>query len=495
MIFSTETVQTDGRRLVLNDISFTEAEFKKSIHNLLFELETTEEVTDLIKLYAKDKSLYSLEVGKIFRQLYSKARDEELEMKSESLNDVMFFEGVKDSCDLVVDGESGTKYVYNRDTQRIVFDLGAEAFQAHFNKTEWHEREKFVTNHVAKCIFNPTDKRGLIEKANGYCTLNLYNAPTWRGRDMDKLKTPKIFLEFLHHLFKNDKEQIEYVMGWLYRLIYSRNEVAVCLNGRKGTGKNVFYNICKMLCGRVYCSEAPKKFGQKEFNSFLRHRQLIGVDEHPITKGAYDTIKSYFNEYQTIEAKGVSVGTTEKVCPNFVFMHNHVGSLYLENAERRFSVMDITDTPLRDAWGKDKVDEFTAEIEDENSTLLAEIGAFITDYGESEEQDPFLQYKGTKYSEAIEYHLSPLVRSLIDLIEREKIPMDGVLTGKKINGNTAKFIDRKQALTYRGSTAQSEILEYKYRDTYSLGDVLNPSGVWSFQVNQDVIDLIAAEQE
>jgi len=491
-IFEGIFIEGEGRCVIINGESYTANQFVKNAKKILVGIDNPK-AESLLVMELKDEGKFKVEMRKLFKLFLEKHSVKKI---SEFVGaEPLFVKGVRDFYEEVVDYKTGVSYVFNRQTNRVIFDMSVKAMYAHFTKPELEELAEYRAKNVAHCVFKPRDTRSLYRE-EGKTYLNLYDAPYWR-QHLDATK-PQIFIDFLKHLFNDDKHQIKHVLGWMYNLIYGKNEVALSFIGNKGIGKNLFYEICKQMVSPVYCTEAPKAFGKKEFNDYLRNRLLIGVDEHPIRKGNYDTIKGYFNKFQTIEAKNQAVGFTEEIHVNFIFMHNSPSSLYLENSERRFSLMDVTNKKLRDVWGEAKVDEFVAEITDYKSDLICQIGTFITEFGKNYPLDPFAIYYGDKYEETVYYHLSPFLKGIIDIIEKDEVPDDGILDQDDVLRATRAFWsggrDGKSP-KIKGLTLRTLVEEYRFRNKYQLGEVLKPHGQWTFKVNPEVTTLIANEEK
>ena len=65
-MFEQTPILTDGKKLVLDGTAFTEVAFKKEIHNILYEIDQTPEIKEALSLYRNNKSLYTLNMGKVF---------------------------------------------------------------------------------------------------------------------------------------------------------------------------------------------------------------------------------------------------------------------------------------------------------------------------------------------------------------------------------------------------------------------------------------------
>lgn len=398
---------------------------------------------------------------------------------------------------IVVDGVTGEEYIYDSLAQRIRTDLSVESFWAHFPKKDRRMYEEKIGKSVVQVVFEPHRNETMFSNALGYTCLNKYQKPSWRSKS--DYQKPVRFLEYLKHLFRGDKEQMAYVLRWMYQLVYSRNEVALVFNGLKGTGKSLFATLCSSLTGSIYTEKAGLGFGRKEFNTFLMDKILVYIDEVPITKERYSSLKSYFDERQTIEGKGrdpINVRTHT----NFIISHNSPNDFYIETSERRFSFMDIAETPLNEVWPAEVLQEFAREISDEESDLIKNIGLYVTSYGEQNSAllNPFEVYKGTTYTNLVHFHLNAYMKTLIFCLENDLYSEpEYVLTHEELRDNikSACGSEARGISSYRGGTVASMVREYRYREKYTLGEVINPAGDWHFKYNPEVVALVKKEKK
>lgn len=487
-LFSELDLDKKGTKLTIEGRPYTEKQFKDAIP-ILFKASNDPKVNEVLALKLKDSDTYDHLIATAYHKLLDSIQVAPKEYQS---LEIRYTLKDRDDLSIVTDYETGKDFVV--DLKRdLLTKLHPNTFWASYTGAERKEIEKYTSKNIAHCIFDPMDVRAYYEK-DEESFLNKYSLPLWRDKARID-RNANDFMEFLVHLFSADKKQISYTLGWLYRLIYSRNETALVLNGFKGVGKNMLYAVAKALVGQEYCAEAPKKFGVKEFNDIFRERILILIDEHRVNKEKYNFLKASFNEYQTIEAKGQAVKSTERVFTNFMLFHNSPEDLYLENSERRFAVMDITEDRLETSWSRVKIESFYKRLNDPESQLVADIGHYITEFGATYPDrviNPFELFLGEKYQEILDCHVSTIVHSILDLIERDKV-IDGSISGSVINNNCMRLLGAK--MYAKGPRARTIVREYKYRGKYSLGEVITDTMPWKLIVNPEVITLIESEME
>jgi len=480
-LFDKSLLEEDNGKLRYDGVPYTAIKFTKALPHIIDD----PQIHPLITLKLTNPEAYKQEAEKLYHQLLSPFRTSEINLE------IDFILENKNYLAIVVDASTARRYVIDTRTNRLMIDISAASFLSSISRKERSHIEDNPMN-VAHCIFNPTRHENYFAE-NGNQYLNKYHLPEWRiSKDtIQKDLMPTKFLQFMKHLFDGDDKQIEFTLNWIYRLLTSRNETALVFNGDKGVGKNVFYAICKTLVGHPYCSEATSKFGVKEFNDIFREKILILIDEHRVNKEKYNFLKSAFNEYQTIEAKGAAVKSTERVYTNFMLFHNSAADLYLENSERRFSVMDITNKKLTDIWTHEEIQTFYKEIEDPESDTIRTIGNYILHYGSTRTQNPFDLYLGDKYQEIVDEHVDVLLLAMVDLIENEKYDEDYELEGDKINRHCNSLLGIKRAT--KGSRAETLVKEYKYKGKYSLGVVDKKAIPWKLTVNPEIIEMLELE--
>lgn len=244
-------------------------------------------------------------------------------------------------------------------------------FQAWTKAVPKEERDNYLGScrHVT-LKYNPYTLEKFIEKKDkgySYLQLNTCVQPDWRYRS-DKIGISPIFKEFYEGLFSN-RESLEYASAWIYEAIYGRNATYLVLNGRKGIGKNILATACSKMVGIRNYTEAPRSALSKEFNTYLKDKRLVLMDEISFRDNKEkDKLKSYLNTFQAVEGKGKDAKMIELYC-SILLSSNTDKDCNIEPDDRRFSVMDLTETPLLKRFGEDKVTELTEYIESEDFPL------------------------------------------------------------------------------------------------------------------------------
>jgi hypothetical protein len=261
------------------------------------------------------------------------------------------------------------KYVIFDANSGIITDLDYAAFRANPDTA----KIEVVRGRIE---FNPYSPIALEFRTDAYgrkCNfLNTYKKPNWQyGRDIGREKGAEyrpsaLFIEFMQHLVPQ-KECREYVYDWLHYALTDRNETYLVLNGAKGIGKNLFSELlCKPLMGSENQKIAQPSALTSDFNALLAESRMIVFDEFKVdTPEKINKLKRYVNEEQMIERKGYDVSQTTKTYNSFIISNNDMSDMKISWDDRRFSVIDLTKTKLRDVWDDAKIKKLTELFNDE----------------------------------------------------------------------------------------------------------------------------------
>ncbi len=153
------------------------------------------------------------------------------------------------------------------------------------------------------------------------------------------------------------------------------------------------------------------------------------LDEQDMTEKGKESIKAYLNKYGSVEAKGVDVSDPIKLTANFILCGNDPKQFFIEEDDRRFSIPDLTKTPLlknkRTPEGlmleKDiraMVDRFETDIETQRK-----FGWHILHHCDYPEFDHIVPHKETEtFKELVKATLTDWQKQFIHLMyENEKM--------------------------------------------------------------------------
>lgn len=362
-------------------------------------------------------------VGSILQcapKAFREYRQEQMQSEGTRSVDVTGFRYI---LDLTADKE----HLFNIN-QRCVSTFNVNAFKKLMMP---EERAEFFSRPIPSIFsfdpFNIAPFR-IVQHENLELTqFNLYQPPAWmeaneQGEHLvsaEDVKLPQLFHEFMEHVFP-DKKARNFVWGWLYFALTSRAETYLVLNGKKGLGKGVLAEeFTKALVGEDNFKIAPESFLTSDFNSSLDKGRVVYLDEVKVdTETKVNKLKRYINSRQAIERKGIDADKVVSTYNSFIISNNRLTDMLIEWDDRRFSVMDMNETTLRDVWGQAKVDELINLIR--MPEFQKAFGYYVFHHGKQEGQDEFSVYRGE--------HFYRLVYS--SLSEWQKLVVDTLLSGK-----------------------------------------------------------------
>lgn len=251
--------------------------------------------------------------------------------------------------------------------------------------------------------------------------INTYVPPEWRKKPLTEeekkdIRCPPLALRLLNHLFP-DKDCLEYVLNWLYNALVIRNETYLVLNSAKGVGKGVFTALVKALVGAEHYTEASRGFLESQFNSLLSNKRMVVLDEISVnTPDKVNKLKSYINRYQNIEGKFKNAENIVELFTNFIISNNSTSDMHIESDDRRFSVPDTTEIPLRKSFSAWEIQRLVRYIE-EDLDFQRQFGYWIFTKGRSKKYDQFSIWKGPKYNRLVYSSLAEWERFIIELLQ------------------------------------------------------------------------------
>lgn len=353
---------------------------------------------------------------KIFKEIRSKDM-------AKSGTDVVDTDGFKYILDLTSDKE----HLFNIN-ERCVSAFNVSAFKKLMLP---EERGEFFARPIPSIFsfdpFNIAPYRKIVQENVQLTQFNLYQPPGWMEADENgehlieakEVKLPPLFHEFMEHVFPK-LEARNFVWGWMYFALTSRAETYLVLNGKKGLGKGVLAEeFIKSLVGEDNFKIAPESFLTSDFNSSLDKGRVVYLDEVKIdTDSKVNKLKRYINSRQAIERKGIDADKVVQTYNSFIVSNNRLIDMVVEWDDRRFSVMDMNETTLRDVWGQEKVDELIAMIRTPEFQKL--FGYYVLYYGKQEGQDEFSVYRGEHFYRLVYTSLAEWQKLIVDTILSRK---------------------------------------------------------------------------
>jgi hypothetical protein len=353
------------------------------------------------------------------------------------------------------------------------------------------DKEYKIRPMPAKIEFNPYRPEQIYmgEYIGQDCThINTYRKPEWQigkklsNEEAKKLsKLPNIIDDFFTHLFP-DQNCREFVYDWLHFALASRCETYLVMNGAKGVGKNVLSNIvCASLVGKNNHKIAHKGALDK-FTVILAECRMIVFDEFKIVDDeSINTLKRYANSDQMIERKGIDVGQTEETYNSYIICNNAVTDMRIEWDDRRFSVVDLTDKKLEDAWSEDKIATLLELIQDPTCDEMRSFGYWLLYRSPKVMTSAFSVYKGDHFYKLCYTSFPEWAKMIIDEITSKT-------TKNYYDEGELKmmFKDRTNGVHRFPNMAKVEdfLKNYKHNGENLLGHIEKDERTYYLQVNE-----------
>jgi hypothetical protein len=298
---------------------------------------------------------------------------------------------------------------------------------------------------------------------------NTYSPPEWQlSRELTAAEAvsysnvPVIIARFLTTLFPEARAR-EFVLDWLHFAVTKRCETYLVLNGSKGIGKGLFTDhLCKTLMGKDNHKLAAPGILETNFNAMLENCRMIVLDEIPINDSdKIAKLKKYINTDQAIERKGVDVGGTITTYNSFIITSNAVNDMKIEWDDRRFSVMDMTETKLDEKWNREDIDELVAAFND--MEVMRMFGYYLM-YRQPQ-GDEFTVYRGEHFWKLCYASLPEWCKTIIDEVTsgKHEILIDEIIRAEYTRRNP-------QGRLPHAIKIEDFIKNYRHKGKDSLGE-------------------------
>ena len=205
--------------------------------------------------------------------------------------------------------------------------------------TRWDKR-----NIVDTLRYRPGEKRLVTDVKPSYFNL-------WDGWGLEPVAGDvTMFTDWLDDAFPNPTEQCYFLDWWSYQLQHPGAKLNTCLMlvGASGVGKGWMAAIMERIFGSDNTWKCALSDLESRFNAGLGAAQLLTIEEADVVGGAkvYNTLKDIItNEHLRYERKGVDAIKIEN-CLNIFINSNHIGVLQLDEFDRRFAVIEITNKSI-----------------------------------------------------------------------------------------------------------------------------------------------------
>lgn len=177
----------------------------------------------------------------------------------------------------------------------------------------------------------------------------------WRGFSVEPIEGVwKLYRKHILYVICNgDKEQYEYVIRWIARLVqqpWTPGEVALVLQGKKGIGKGKFVNTLCRLLGQNSMSIYNGKHLTGNFNAHLEDCILLYVDEAfwAGDKSGESVLKGLITEPTIpIERKGFDLKSVRNLL-HIIMSSNNDWVVPASTDERRYCVLKVSEHHMND---------------------------------------------------------------------------------------------------------------------------------------------------
>jgi hypothetical protein len=278
-----------------------------------------------------------------------------------------------------------SKLILDKDTDEVrIVDFRNKDYQSitKQNLKDMLNSKLDLSNRKYHCeyMYDPFSCEVLTKNSSGFYKYNTYQPPLWyrdyyySGGTVPVKKReviPEEYHKFLTHLVGNDAPSYNYILDWMANAIRSRNYCILATIGNQGVGKGVLGEIMRKLFGEENSYVGTDRMIKSNFNPQMLNKKFVYIDEVAIrNKQDEDRIKVVVNDYIEIEKKGIDAQQTKNYA-NFYISSNNLDALRISADDRRFSIVNLTDTKMRDSWSAAKIQDLL-EVE-----LVAELGRYL----------------------------------------------------------------------------------------------------------------------
>lgn len=245
------------------------------------------------------------------------------------------------SVKMINDARTGNYIFYDKKNDKI-FDYNISAFQRILTRRDWIEyMNKYSELH--EFVYEPRQQRF------GVNYFNLYRLSKWRKNTKLQLnEIPKVYRNFFLHLVNNDIGSYHYLLDWLANSLHRKNFTILCAIGDEGIGKGTLAEIIELLHGEENFIKTRDSVLKKDFNAQISNKTFVYIDEVKLTKKEQmDRLKDLVNIRIEIEKKGYDT-TSEYNHASIYLSSNDLNAIKPSHSDRRFSILEMTDIPLKD---------------------------------------------------------------------------------------------------------------------------------------------------
>lgn len=339
-----------------------------------FLIQTEIRTHDLIKFGKNKKAIY-----RILRS----------EFPVEQIDDMLLDEVICKTCDdypdyeriqffmhskVVIDkdGNENKYYLVNHLAKKIETIDKNVLSQIIHPKLRWDSRR-----YTCTFVYNPYIPF-IVRKVEGEWNYNTYEPPKWQ-RDVFysqgslsvpyRKELPSLYKTFFNHLVDGHVDSFNYIVSWLANMIQGRNYCILTTIGNQGIGKGLLGDIMKNLVGEHNYHYTGKRLLEKDFNAAVSNKRLVYIDEVSVNSVDQENkLKALINDHIEVEKKGID-SYYSKNYSSYYFSSNNKNALRIPADDRRFSIIELTNTKLINIMPKESISKL---LDEDNTKDLAE---------------------------------------------------------------------------------------------------------------------------
>jgi energy-coupling factor transporter ATP-binding protein EcfA2 len=274
----------------------------------------------------------------------------------------------------------GQKYVVCAETNRILsmpYPALIQSLRACGKKPAEEYSQKTVSAHL---VYDPQSLEGVstkdmpdvFGKTVPSKVFNTYSPPNWRvyeGQEVDISAFKKLFF----HLFPTKQSQA-YAGSWIRNCVVERNknQTILHMSGSRGSGKSTLCVVLSALVGDTNASKFPRGFRYTHFDSYLKDKQLVVMDDIPINKRVYNLLKGVCDDEQMFSIKNQNSEHLQKSPASFIVSTNGLTDTYNEPDNRRGLMPELAETDASTALTADEIGFLKGGLEDDYLYSVAE---------------------------------------------------------------------------------------------------------------------------
>lgn len=296
-------------------------------------------------------------------------------------------------------------FIWDEDSYKI-YETKKENIISVFNsKYDYLKKSKEV-----KVVYLPKRKYGLTTH-NDTLVFNSYKAPQWLEQlyRHDKplpvvTEVPEIYHRFLMHLVAADDASYNYILDWLAISLQARNIAFLTTIGASGIGKGFLARIIDALHGHDHSVMVEFSTIQSNFNHLTSEKTFVYYNEaNRMTEKDKARMKMQNEEKQRVEQKGVDAETVKNYS-NIYISSNNMDALQLDAKDRRFSIVNLTETRLESVFTQEEIHSLAPE-EGQTFEHLNQFGYYLMQrkYNPLHRQDSFKSEQTKRIKDAAAY--------------------------------------------------------------------------------------------